>query len=157
MIIGSKNKGDWSEFYVLLYLLGTRDLYTADEKLERVEGLHFPIKQIMRRDEPAEKVDFKLEDEDIVEIYLNDVLIRTMTSNVFSEEAGSLLEEIPHGIGSFDIPRSEALLNDIHLKRLAAAPPNDVADIKMELHDSITGLNQVMGFSIKSYIFAKSE
>ena len=91
MIIGSKNKGDWSELYVLLYLLGTRDLYTADEKLERIEGLHFPIKKIMRQESPAEKVDFKLDGEDSVEIYFNDALVRTMTSNEFSDEAARLL------------------------------------------------------------------
>ncbi len=151
MIIGSKNKGDWSELYVLLYLLGTRDLYTADEMLNRIEGLRFPIRKVMRQDIPTEKIDFKLSGEDTVEIYLNDVLARTMTSNDFSEEAARLLVDIPRGTGSFDIPRSETFLNDIYLKRLAS-PSNDVADIRMELHDSITGFNQVMGFSIKSYI-----
>jgi len=151
VIIGSKNKGDWSELYVLLYLLGARDLFTADERLEKIEGLHFPIKKIMRQESPTEKVDFKLNGENSVEIYFNDVLARTMTSNEFSDEAARLLVDIPLGTSSFDIPHAETFLNDIYCKRLAA-PSNDITDIKMELHDSITGLDQVMGFSIKSYI-----
>jgi hypothetical protein len=43
MIIGSKNKGDWSELYVLLYLLGRRKLYTADEQLNRMNQV--PIRK----------------------------------------------------------------------------------------------------------------
>ena len=145
------NKGEWSELYVLLYLLGTRDLYTADEKLEKIEEIHFPIKKIMRQESPAEKVDFKLDGENSIEIYFNDVLARTMTSNAFSEEASQLLEDIPLGSGSFDIPHAEKFLSGIYCNRLTA-PSTDITDIKMELHDSITGLNQIMGFSIKSYI-----
>lgn len=151
MIIGSKNKGDWSELYVLLYLLGTRNLYTANERLEKIDDFHFPILKIMRQESPDEKVDFKLEEENKVEIYFNDSLVRTMTSDEFSEEASRLLADIPRGEGSFDIPHAESFLNDIYCNRLAA-PSTDITDIKMELHDSITGFNQVMGFSIKSYI-----
>ena len=74
-----------------------------------------------------------------------------MTSNEFLEEAKMLYNDIPLGKGSFDIPHGEAFLNMIKLKRLAA-PPSDITDIKMELHDTNTGIDQTMGFSIKSYI-----
>jgi len=151
MIIGSKNKGDWSEFYVMLYLLGTRNLYTADESLQRLENVYFPVKRVLRNDEPNENVDFVLEDVDRVDIYLNESLVRTMTSSEFKEESDLLYADIVSGSGSFDIPRSETFLNNIHLKRLAA-PSTDIADIKMELHDTYTGIDQVMGFSAKSYI-----
>jgi len=151
MIIGSKNKGDWSEFYVMLYLLGTRNLYTADESLQRLENVYFPVKRVLRNDEPNENVDFVLEDVDRVDIYLNESLVTTMTSSEFKEESDLLYADIVSGSGSFDIPRSETFLNNIHLKRLAA-PSTDIADIKMELHDTYTGIDQVMGFSAKSYI-----
>lgn len=151
MIIGSKNKGDWSEFYVLLYLLGSRELYAADEHLDRIPEFKFPINKIMRKESAAEKIDFILEGIDSVEIYFNDVLQRTMTSADFTAEAAFLVHDIPLGSGSFDIPHAETFLNNIYCKRLAA-PSADITDIKMELHDSITGINQVMGFSIKSYL-----
>ena len=61
MIIGSKNKGDWSEFYVLLYLLGTRKLYTADEQLNKIENFCFPINKIMRNDSTNRYVNFVLD------------------------------------------------------------------------------------------------
>lgn len=151
MIIGSKNKGDWSEFYVLLYLLGKRELYAADAHLNRIETYYFPINKIMRKDKPTEKVDFLLENVDKVKIYFNSTLAREMTSKEFMDEADFLLTKMKSGKGSFNISQAEAFLNSIHLYRLAA-PPSDVTDIQMEVHDTNTGINQVMGFSIKSYI-----
>lgn len=151
MIIGSKNKGDWSEFYVLLYLLGTRKLYTADEQLNRIGEFCFPINKIMRNDSPNRYVDFILDGIDEVKIYLNGELTREMTSVEFSEEATALYNDILAGKGSFNVPHAEVFLNDIELERLAA-PSTDITDIKMELHDTNTGIEQTMGFSIKSYI-----
>lgn len=151
MIIGSKNKGDWSELYVLLYLLGTRKLYTADEQLNKMGDFCFPIKKIMRNDTPSNQVDFILNGIGKVEIYFNSILSREMTSQEFTEEANALYNDIIVGKGSFDIPHAEEFLNDIYLERLAA-PSSDITDIKMELHDTNTGLDQIMGFSIKSYI-----
>ncbi len=151
MIIGSKNKGDWSELYVLLYLLGTRNLYAADEALRKLDNFCFPIKRVIRADEPTAKVDFVLDGVNRVEIYMNDTLTETMSSEEFLTEARALYTDILSGSGSFDIPHSEEFLNRIHLYRLAA-PSTDVTDIKMELHDTYTGIDQVMGFSVKSYL-----
>ncbi len=67
------------------------------------------------------------------------------------DEAQSLYSEIIAGKGSFDIPRAELFLNGIYLDRLTA-PSSDITDITMELHDIYTGIDQIMGFSIKSYI-----
>ena len=41
MITG--NKGEWSEAYALLRLLGLGRLYAADEKLNKIENMYFPI------------------------------------------------------------------------------------------------------------------
>ena len=150
MIIGSKNKGDWSELYVLLYLLGQRKLYAADEQLNRIHTFCFPIKKIIRNDTPINKVDFILNDIN-VEIYVNSELAKKMTSQEFMDEANVLYNDILAGRGSFDIPHAEQFLNEIHLERLAA-PSTNVTDITMQLHDTNTGIDQVMGFSIKSYI-----
>ena len=151
MIIGSKNKGDWSEFYITLYLLGKRKLYTANEELQKIEDICFPIKRIIRQDVPEEKLDFILDGVNRVEIHLNSNLVRTMDSAEFMAEAEALYSDILAGSGSFDIPRSEDFLNNLGLKRLAA-PSTDIADINLELHDTYTGIDQIMGFSAKSYI-----
>lgn len=87
MMAGSKNKGDWSEFYVLLYLLGTRKLYAADEHLEKMDKYFFPIRKILRDDEPKTHVEFILSEIDRVKIYLNSELTREMSSREFLLEA----------------------------------------------------------------------
>jgi hypothetical protein len=159
MINGSKNKGDWGEFYALLYLLAKRKLYVADEKLNRVSNFYFPIIKILRDEKQNNEIkhlDYVLSKDDdgidVVEIYMNKNLMKTMTSQEFQDETDRLLADIPTAKESqFTIPHGEQFLNDIYLERLAA-PSTDVTDIKMELHDTNTGTDQEMGFSIKSYL-----
>lgn len=158
MIIGSKNKGDWSEFYTLLYLLGTGRLDAADENLRRMANYYFPIIRIMR-DEKDEnrikKIDYVLpggEDGQKVEIYIDSKLMRTMSAADFREEAKKLYDAISDVSRENDnIPHAEQFLNDIGLTHLSA-PSTDITDISMMVHDTCTGTDQRMGFSIKSYI-----
>ncbi len=154
MIAGSKNKGDWSEFYVLLYLLGTRKLYAADEHLEKMDKYFFPIRKILRDDEPKTHVEFILSEIDRIKIYLNSELTREMSSREFLLEARQLYRDILRGKSSFSIPHAEEFLDKLSLRRLAA-PSSAVTDITVELHDTYTGIDQIMGFSIKSYIGAR--
>lgn len=154
MMAGSKNKGDWSEFYVLLYLLGTRKLYAADEHLEKMDKYFFPIRKILRDDEPKTHVEFILSEIDRVKIYLNSELTREMSSREFLLEARQLYRDILRGKSSFSIPHAEEFLDKLSLRRLAA-PSSAVTDITVELHDTYTGIDQIMGFSIKSYIGAR--
>lgn len=151
MLKGSKNKGDWSELYAMLYLLGTRDIYTADEKLDKIASLHFPISKVSRKDYKKCEVDFVLTSTDGVEVYLNHSKYKDMVSSDFKAEADFLLPEIPSGSKSFTVPRSEKFLNDLGCKKLSA-PSSQISDINVELHDPLTGYEQMMGFSIKSYL-----
>lgn len=151
MIFGSKNKGDWSEFYVLIYLLGKGRLYAADESLNKISSMFFPLKKVFRTEADSNRITFAFSDINSVEIYVNENLEKKMPSVDFVREARLLLEDIKNGDGSFDIPHAEQFLNSLNCYRLAA-PSNDITDISMEVHDTQTGLDQKMGFSIKSYI-----
>jgi len=42
------NKGEWSELYTTLKLLADGKIYAADENMEKLEKLVFPILQILR-------------------------------------------------------------------------------------------------------------
>ena len=42
------NKGEWSEIYVFLKLLADGKLYSADENLEIIENIYYPIIKILR-------------------------------------------------------------------------------------------------------------
>ncbi len=152
MIIGSKNKGDWSEFYVLVYLIGESELYAADEHLQRITRMCFPIIRIIRKEDKNVEIDFMVKNDTLVEISKNSSLCKTMTKEEFKAEAKLLLQDILSARGrQFSINHGEVFLNSIGCKRLAA-PSTDVTDIKMEVHDTNTGIDQIMGFSIKSYL-----
>ena len=152
MIIGSKNKGNWSEFYALLYIIGKRVLYCADKDLNRLESYFFPVNRVIRKESADKVVEYILKNKDAVEIYVGHSFKKVMTSNEFRREAQLLYEDLKNTSGSsFDISHEESFLNDIELDQLGM-PNTEVSDINLDLHDINTGIDQVMGFSIKSYI-----
>ena len=50
----SGNKGEWAEVYTLIKLLADGKLYAADEKLEKLEDVFYPVIRIIR-DETVDK------------------------------------------------------------------------------------------------------
>lgn len=152
MIIGSKNKGDWGEFYALVYLLGEQKLHASDVNLNRIPGFYFPILKIMRDEKATSHIDYILDGGTTVEIWENSTLVRTMPAQDFKDEARDLCRDIPLGSGAqFTIPHGETFLNNIKCERLSA-PSTDITDIQMEVHDTHTGTDQEIGFSVKSYL-----
>lgn len=152
VITGSSNKGDWSEFYALLFLIGKRALYCTDKNLNKLHNTYFPINRAIRTEDQNTIVQYILENNDKVQIYVGDNLVKTMNSREFVEEAQYLYDHLINSSGrTIDIPRSRSFLKQIYLNRLGM-PNNEVSDLKLDLHDIYTGMNQLMGFSIKSYI-----
>ncbi len=147
MITG--NKGEWSELYVLLYLLGTGRLYAANEKVQRIQDVYFPILKIMR-DDSRGKVDYLINGETEVEIFINGESTGKLPSENFKKEADHLYHAIELGTNrAFPIDRTEAFMQRIMAYRLAA-PSSDKTDITLQVHDIHTGYDPIMGFSIKS-------
>lgn len=160
MIEGSKNKGDWAEFYALVYLLAKRKINSADENLNQIPGYYFPIVKIMRDEKHigtgiVNHMDYVLTQDhgiDVIEIYMDSTYMKSLTSQDCQNEADLLLTDITTAVGrQFTIQHGERFLNDMYLDRLAA-PSSDIADIKMTVHDTNTARDQDMGFSIKSYL-----
>lgn len=143
------NKGEWSELYVLLYLLGTGKLYAANEKVQKLQDVYFPILKIMR-DDPQEKVDYMITTENNIEIFVNGEKRCSLPSSTFKREADSLYYAIENGENrAFPIEQTESFMRRISAYRLAA-PSTDKTDITMQVHDVHTGYDPIMGFSIKS-------
>ena len=160
MIRGSKNKGNWSEFYVLVYLLANQRLYSADEHLVRIPDYYFPVLKIMRSEYHEEtditnQMDYVVTDPGdncIIEIYKDSELLDTKPVHEFQAEAVLLARDIPLGVGrQFTIGHGEQFLNGLSLETLAA-PSTEVTDIRVSVWDTNTGRRQDMGFSIKSYL-----
>ncbi len=143
------NKGEWSELYVLLYLLGTGKLYAANEKVQKLQDVYFPILKIMRNDQES-NVDYMITNEKNVEIYVNGEKCCSLPSSTFKQEANSLYHAIENGKDrAFPIGHTEEFMQKIYAHRLAA-PSTDKTDITMQIHDIHTGYDPIIGFSIKS-------
>lgn len=151
MITG--NKGEWSEAYVLLRLLAQGRIYAADENLEQIDDMYFPILKILREEIKNNKYEYTVDSQDRkIDIYFNNNLVKSYPQNQFCKEADYLYDKIAEGGNrAFAIEQSEKFLKEICCERLAA-PSSDKTDITMQIHDIQTGYSPVCGFSIKSEI-----
>ena len=59
------NKGEWSELYALVELLHTGKLYAADENLQRIDEIYFPVLRVFRDMGKPEQIDFVIKDGDV--------------------------------------------------------------------------------------------
>ena len=73
------NKGEWSELYVLLRLLADGKIHGADESLNKLEEVFFPILKIIRNKGTEQKTEYVPGEQ--VEIYVNDQLVHSVSRN----------------------------------------------------------------------------
>lgn len=150
MITG--NKGEWSEAYTLLRLLGLGRLYAADENLNQIDNMYFPIMKIFREEQEGSEIEYNLTDGNRIDIYINNNYIKSVSARDCTTEASYLFSKIIEGGNrAFSINRTEHFLDSLGCHRLAA-PSVDKTDISMQLHDVQTGYNSICGFSIKSEV-----
>lgn len=146
MITG--NKGEWSEIYALLKLLGDKKLYAGDATLNKVESLFYPIIKIIR-DESGGNFEYLIEG-DIVIISGDREELRVPVTT-FTQEAAKLLNSIKGSNGVFSIPETEDFMNSIYCTSLKAKSTSKT-DIRIVIHDQRINQSAELGFSIKSQL-----
>lgn len=146
------NKGEWSEAYTLLRLLAMGRLYAADENLNKMDNMFFPVLKIYREEHEGATFEYTLADGEKIDIFFNDTLLKSIQRQQFTAEADYLFNRILEGTDrAFAIDRTERFLAEIGCHKLAASSA-DKTDIRMKLHDVQTGYNSDYGFSIKSEV-----
>lgn len=144
------NKGEWSEVYTLLKLLGEGKVYAGDQNLNKIQNLFYPIIMILRQEKEG-NFNYKLQDKDVViQTPEGEELLR-IPASVFLIEAEKLLKAINENDGTFTVLPIEEFMNRIYCHSLKAKS-SDKTDIKIILHDRRTKMNSEMGFSIKSQL-----
>jgi len=144
------NKGEWSEAYAFLRLLSEGKLFAADEQLNRIGDVFFPILKIIREETRGTTYEYHPDTENAeVKVFLNDEQVLCLSASVFDEEAKHLFTEIAAGKTAFEVSRTEAFINTIFITKLKA-PTTDKSDIRIQIHDINTGYKNIVGFSIKS-------
>ena len=144
------NKGEWSEIYTLLKLLGEGKVYAGYQNLNKIQDLFYPIIMILRQEKDG-GYNYRLQDKDVViQTPAGEELLR-IPASVFLVEAENLLKAINENDGAFGVPQIEVFMNSIYCDSLKAKS-SDKTDIRIILHDRRTKINSEMGFSIKSQL-----
>ena len=143
------NKGEWSEIYTLLKLLGDTEIYVGDENLNKISGLLYPIIKILR-DESSGHFEYSVNNNLILITGKNENF--TIPIIEFKEKAELLLKRIKKDhSSSFEVPDIEGFLSQIKCSTLKAKSSSKT-DIRIVIHDIKTNLQPELGFSIKSQL-----
>lgn len=154
----SANKGEWSELYTLYKLLVDQNLFPIDLNQHSDKQLRLPILSILRHTDEKLSVEYRIDDEGFVHINANGHNVICIKKEVFETKAIQLLSAIKDGSdkASFDIPS----LNDFRertfcpkIKCYTKTLDNgvkDKSDLYIVIHDTVTGQNPKLGFSLKS-------
>jgi len=148
------NKGEWSELYVFFKLLADKKLYAANEKLEKIEDIYYPILKILRADPLGE---YEYHTNSVIKIIDSaGNLINTIPIKEFKEQALNLLENLQSKTKT-SIPTATltSFLSKIKISQIKAKSA-DKRDITIVVHDMFTGFNPKLGFSIKSQLGSDS-
>ena len=62
----SGNKGEWSELYTFLKLLSEGRVYAANEKVEKIVDLYYPILKIKREENKGELIEYVIKDSNVI-------------------------------------------------------------------------------------------
>lgn len=146
----SGNKGEWSELYAFMKLLSQGKVYAANEKVEKIDEVYYPILKIMREESKGEIIDYVI-DGDVVHLEVQSNRIMSVPRHEFDENANQLLKEIATHNGSFEIEEIANFANEIKVTKIKA-PSVDTTDISMQIEDIYTNYIRNVGFSIKSEV-----
>lgn len=142
------NKGEWSEIYAFFKLLGDGVVYAGDEDLNKIEEIFYPIIKILRSEKDGE-YEYHVNGDFILVTEQDEELMRLPIQS-FIEKSQQLLEAIRGNNGSFAVPEIQQFMEEIHCQSLKADSATK-ADIRIVVHDLVTGMRPQLAFSIKSY------
>lgn len=146
----SGNKGEWSELYTFMKLLSQGRVYAANEKVEKIDEVYYPILKIMREETKGEVIDYVI-DNDLVHLEIQSNRILSIPREELDANANLLLKEIALHSGSFEVEEIADFANGIKVTKIKA-PSADTTDISMQIEDIHTNFIRNVGFSIKSEV-----
>jgi HpaII restriction endonuclease len=147
----SGNKGEWSEIYVFLKLLGEGRLNAADADLNAIPNVYYPIIKILRQ-ESGNKREYLIDTDIKVIDGSTNIELLSLPISQFVAKSKELFKELKSATGSsFSFSDIEGFLNGIDVKTLVAVH-TDKTDIHIVVHDLNTGMQPKLGFSIKSMV-----
>lgn len=164
MAVWEFNRGEWTEAYVFLRLLGEGRIYGASAELVKDEATYIDIVNIIR-DEPDRMLIFErfVKDEiAYVQLFKDNDTLKIVTAPEFNDKADYLyrrLKELGTGKRKIDIPEIQEYLENLNINtpkaNLSSAAKKKYGkktDIIITSEDSLDHAKATRGFSIKSHI-----
>ena len=146
MITG--NKGEWSEFYTFIKLLVDKKIIGADEDLEKIEAVFFPVLKIIR-EETEGKSEYELQEGEKVKILHIDGETTIVDTSDLKSKVVEVFAEIKEKSQTFSVPLASELFERFGIKTLNAGNARK-EDLILKVHDHTIGRDHEIGFSIKS-------
>ncbi len=164
MAVWEFNRGEWTEAYVFLRLLGDGRIYGASADLVRDEQTYLDIISIIR-DEPDKCIIFErfIQDEmAYVQSSMGDDILKVVTAPELTEKATYLYDAIKSvnaGDRKIKVPEIQTYLEELsfdspkaNLSDKAKEKYGAKTDIIVTTEDSFDHVKTIGGFSIKSHI-----
>lgn len=152
------NKGEWSEFYVLLKLLSEHKLFAADENLNKLADIYYPILAVIAGKGTSEETVYNIHPsrDEIEGVVLADNEHFMLVPSEIGSKTASIFNQIKAGSqAAFTIDEAQPVIDSLRTTRLRASS-SQKADIYVVVHDHRTGIEPEIGFSIKSRVGAAS-
>lgn len=144
------NKGEWSELYAFMKLLSQGRIFAANEKVERIDEVYYPIRKIEREETKGNIINYVIDNE-VVHLEIQSERVMSIARKELDINATLLLEEIASHSGSFEVEEIANFANGIRVTKIKA-PSADTTDISMQIEDIHTNFIRNVGFSIKSEV-----
>lgn len=149
------NKGEWSEFYTFLKLLSEKNLNGADENLQKIQDIFYPVLKIIR-EETVGRMDYEFVGDQKVRIIQAGTEVALVDSSDLKQKITEIFNIIKdNSETTFEIASADELMARFHAQRLNAGNSRK-EDITLQIHDRVTGAEPEVGFSIKSMLGAPS-
>lgn len=148
------NKGEWSEAYAFIKLIGDGKVYASDDELNKIEDKIYFILKVFR-DEINKYYECNTEKGIVNIVNSNGDLISSIDANYFINISNISLDLIKNSKGrSFKIPILENFLKNIGIVNFKGSSAKK-EDIKMEIKDVYLDKEDILTFSIKSELGSK--
>ena len=145
------NKGEWSEFYTFIKLLADKQINAADENLNKIQEIFYPILKIMRNEATGVR-NYEFVDGSKVRIIEAGAEVALVDASDLKGKILTIFDDIKNSSDTtFSVPLAQELMERFKATRLNAGNSRK-EDITLKIHDKNTGIEPEVGFSIKSML-----
>lgn len=144
------NRGEWSELYVILYLLTNPNLIIVDSKMNFITDELYTVEKIIF--ESSEKLEYRIKNKNIY-LYIDDKIHKDFPYEKICIKKTELLHSIIHSVtklGSFEIPDFDTFLADFTSHHKIKSSSKNKNDLLLEINDNRLHLSKMLSYSVKS-------